>query len=88
MRLRDWREIHDRPERRMSIDDFAAVLDTDRNQILTWLRAGCPFVTRGDYETGDGFELNSAHVIDWTITLGALARGYRNAMGELRLGLK
>lgn len=35
---------------------FAAVLDTDRDQILTWLRSGCGFVTRGNYETGDGFE--------------------------------
>jgi|GEM_PF-4770548 hypothetical protein len=88
MRLRDWREIYDRPERRMNIDEMAAVLGADRDQILTWLRAGCPCVTRGDFESGDGFELNSAHVIDWTITLGALARGYRDAMGELRLGLK
>jgi hypothetical protein len=88
MRLKDWREIYNRPEHRMSIDEMAAVLGTDRDQILTWLRAGCPCVTRGDYETGDGFELNSAQVIDWSITLGVIARGHRAAMGELRLGLK
>jgi hypothetical protein len=36
------------------------------DDVLTWLRAGCPYAVEGDWATGKGFKLKFHWVTDWT----------------------
>ncbi len=74
-RLDGWQEIHggDKSAGRFPIDQAAELLGVDRAAVLTWLRAGMPFSTEGDWRTGEGFELALAWAIDWVALVHGLA---------------
>ncbi len=59
---------------RVSLADFAELAGEDETVVLTWLRAGVPYLVRGDFETGEGFVLHFAHSAEWmasrTLALG------------------
>lgn len=70
-RLDGWREIYveatpeDRAAYRQDIDAVAATFLLEPPDILRWLRAGCPYVQEGDWETGEGFVLHGPWVSEW-----------------------
>jgi hypothetical protein len=87
-RLEAWREIHAADHLDMPINEAAEALGIDHERLLTWLRAGLPYVEAGDFETGDGFILRPAWVIDWEISLQCIARatGDRSTARKLQIG--
>lgn len=56
---------HERPQREMTLPEFALLIGEDEQTILARLRAGMPFRTEGDWSTGEGFLITPAHAIDW-----------------------
>jgi hypothetical protein len=70
-RLKGWREIYvERPPRQvLTFEETCADWKVDRDTLLTWLRAGLPYVQEGDFETGEGFTFRSTHVFDWLSAL-------------------
>ena len=71
----------------MGIDEFAAALGRDRAAVLVWLKAGMPFATMGDWETGEGFVIKSHWAIDWQILTYVYAKnaGEMDAARALRI---
>jgi hypothetical protein len=55
--------------------------------VLTWLRAGLPYVAEGSWEDGSGFVLSSSWTIDWGrwVTAWAKESGDVISARELRL---
>lgn len=47
-------------------------------QLIAWLRAGAPYVTAGDWRTGQGFTLNLWWVNDWRMSLRAACEMMRD----------
>ena len=88
-RVRDWRELCATDCRGMplSIGGAAHMTGFEAEQILTWLRAGMRFIEQGDWETGQGFVLNSGWLIDWAILLrrAVVTTGDQAAAHELRI---
>jgi hypothetical protein len=70
-RLNGWRSIYlERPPRPvLSFAETCADYKVDPDTLLTWLRAGLPYVDEGDFETGESFTFRSAHVFDWLSAL-------------------
>jgi hypothetical protein len=66
-RLEGWYEIYVEREPRpvLTFAETCADWKVDRDTLLTWLRAGLPYVQEGDFETGEGFTIRSTHVHDW-----------------------
>jgi phage terminase Nu1 subunit (DNA packaging protein) len=63
----DWREIwagHDDVPT-LSIEEFAAVVQTEPETVLLWVRVGMPYTTAGDIETGEGFRLRVDWAAEW-----------------------
>lgn len=87
-RLEDWREIHTGELEAWSIEDLASVLGKPVSAVLTWLRAGCPYLEAGDFETGAGFMLHPAWVIDWYLAASTLAVLTKDKAGAASLQLK
>lgn len=91
LRAREWRTIHKETGSsglRLSIDDAAAMYAAgDRQPVLTWLQAGLPFDTEGDWETGEGFILVAHWVTDWVVGLSRQCTlvGDNEAAHELQL---
>src|SRR4051794_28542132 len=56
-RLKDWEEIHSRKPLTGTVEEIAAVYEVTVEAVLAWLRAGMPYVTPGDWHTGEGFVL-------------------------------
>jgi hypothetical protein len=63
------------------IEETAQLIGVDPDAILTWLRAGMPYVEAGDWETGEGFLLRVSWVIDWHV----LVIGYATHMRQEKL---
>jgi hypothetical protein len=89
-RVRDWRELRQRGSGGVRLPiDVAATLFAggDRSAVLVWLRAGLPYVEAGNWETGEGFLLNSSWTIDWGrwVTAWAEDSGDYVSARELRL---
>jgi hypothetical protein len=68
-RLDSWREIYAEPAPEFPIDEVARLLGVEPEAILTWLRCGAPHVLEGDFQTGQGFTLRVAQIIDWFLAL-------------------
>jgi hypothetical protein len=88
-RVRGWRELP-KTGHRYGFEEAAQTFTAgDRQALLTWLRAGCPYVERGDWETGEGFVLASHWLIDWMVLLAvrAQASGDEQTARFLRLDL-
>jgi hypothetical protein len=71
----------------LDVDEAAKLFQQDRAAILTWLRAGMPYLKAGDWKTGEGFELLAHWIFDW-ITLALIASdagGEQEAAAELKL---
>ena len=67
-RITNWREIFTPSQSeagRVSLAEFAELAGEDEKVVLTWLRAGMPYIVRGDFETGAGFVLHFAHSAEW-----------------------
>ncbi|MER9840149.1 hypothetical protein NKJ59_02665 [Mesorhizobium australicum] len=88
-RLTEWREIYSGEPQNLdlSIEDMAAVTGKPASAILTWLRAGCPYVERGNFETGAGFVLRAAWLIDWFCATSFMARKTGDAASAAKLQL-
>ena len=56
---------------RLTIEEAARMCGWEPEQVLTWLRAGMPYVEAGDWETGEGFVLNSAWTLDWHVLVAS-----------------
>ena len=87
-RLADWREIANQGDPRLfSVEEAAKLLGAEAGTVLTWLRLGMPYAVKGDWETGEGFQLRLSWVIDWsTHTMALLVHLGKTAAAE-RLGL-
>jgi hypothetical protein len=48
-----------------TVDQFAKMLGTERETILIWLRVGMPYVSQGNWRTGEGFSIRLHHAIEW-----------------------
>ncbi len=59
----------------------------ERAAVLTWLRAGAPYLLKGDFATGDGFALKPSWIVDWQFLMrAAIAHvGDRSHARALRL---
>lgn len=86
-RLDGWQEIYAADHLDMPINDAADALGFDHERLLTWLRAGMPYVVAGDFKTGKGFVLRPAWVVDWQITLQCIARATGDRSTARKLGL-
>ena len=88
-RVRGWRELS-KTGHLYSFEDAAQSFTAgDRQALLTWLRAGCPYAEVGDWETGKDFVLRSHWIIDWMVLLAvrAQASGDEQTARFLRLDL-
>jgi hypothetical protein len=84
-RVENWRETTGAERPAMDIEEVAAILEKPVATLLIWLRAGCPFHTAGDFETGAGFVLDPARVIDWYVATSTLPRLAGNVEAARRL---
>ncbi len=88
-RLPYWQEIYanDREPNAVDFTTMAELLGEDPETLLTWLHAGLPYISAGNWHTGGGFTFRPAWVIDWALALGCLARfsSDREAARKLRL---
>ena len=88
-RVRGWRGLA-KTGHLYSFEDAAQSFTAcDRQALLTWLRAGCPYAEVGDWETGEGFVLRSHWIFDWMLLLAvrAQASGDEQTARFLRLDL-
>src|SRR3954469_955723 len=56
-RLEDWEEIRSREPLTRTVEEIAPEYRVTVETVLTWLRAGMPYVQAGDWRTGEGFVL-------------------------------
>jgi hypothetical protein len=68
-RLENWREIYAEPAPELPIDEVARLIGVGPEVILTWLRCGAPHAVGGDFQTGNGFKLRLAEIMDWHLAL-------------------
>jgi hypothetical protein len=70
-----------------SMTEFSTMSGIPRDAVLACLRAGMPYVEAGDWESGKGFVLRTAHAIDWMNHTGFALRtlGARDLQGRLGL---
>ncbi len=85
-RLESWRELYAGEGFTMSLKETAECLDRPASVLLTWLRAGMPYVQAGDWETGEDFQLRPAWVFDFHLNL-IMAVG-NNEPAAQQLGLR
>jgi hypothetical protein len=85
-RLESWRELYASEGLTMSLEETAECLDRPASVLLTWLRAGMPYVQAGDWETGGDFQLRPAWVFDFYLNL-TMAVG-NNGPAAHQLGLR
>lgn len=57
---------------RCSVSEFARASSVEPETVLQWLKAGMPFLTAGDWKTGEGFILCFGWAADWTAMLRGL----------------
>ena len=86
-RLDGWQELYQGVDIDMPLGKAVDVFGIDRERLLVWLRAGLPYVVAGDFETGDGFILRPAWLVDWKIALQCLARASGDRTGARKLQL-
>ncbi|WP_147377643.1 hypothetical protein [Mesorhizobium waimense] len=86
-RLDSWQEVHSTEAKPVRLDEMADLIGEPAASVLTWLRAGCPYVERGDFETGAGFMLRPSWVIDWLVSASILARKTGDAVSAAKLQL-
>ena len=87
-RALEWREIkRGGDETRVTADDVAEWFSVSKSDVLTWLRAGMPYLLEGNFETGVGFVLSAPWTIDWVLVTSALAEaeGDNISMSQLCL---
>ena len=63
-RLRSWRSTTGSPIE-CTLPQTAEIIGVMPEAVLTWLRAGAPFVSAGDLSTGGGFALRPAWIADF-----------------------
>lgn len=51
--------------RHVSLKEAASLLDRDRNTIMKWIDAGCPFVEKADRDLGKAWVLDIADIVRW-----------------------
>lgn len=51
--------------RHLSQKQLAEFLDRDRNTIMKWVAQGCPYVSKGDRDTGQSWKFDVAEVVKW-----------------------
>ncbi|MBZ9760664.1 hypothetical protein LB553_07200 [Mesorhizobium sp. CA8] len=86
-RLESWREIYSGKPLDLSIEEMAEIIGHPASSVLTWLRAGCPYAKRGDFETGDGFKLRAPWVVDWLCSTSFIARKSGDVASAAKLQL-
>ena len=72
----------------LPIAAFAEAMEVPVAQVLVWLRAGCPYFGEpGNWQNGEGFQLNLAWVVEWTALVGGLIQrsGDRDLARQLKL---
>ena len=87
-RLANWRQIHDEDPVALPIAAVAEAMEIPVAQVLVWLRAGCPYFGEpGNWQNGEGFQLNLAWVVEWTALVGGLIQrsGDRDIARQLNL---
>jgi hypothetical protein len=75
-RLDNWKIIHPDGEEdlRYTFQEAVEHLPGSADDIILWLRLGCPYIKRGSLETGEGFEFIPAHVLDWLVMMKRVTR--------------
>ena len=86
-RVENWRTVHKADSIAWTVEEMASVMGKPVSAVLTWLRAGCPYLRRGDFETGAGFELRPAWVLDWVLFTSVVARTSGDKAGAAKLNL-
>ncbi len=91
-RVREWAEIkgmRDKatPELLLDIEQMARMVGADVSDVITWLKAGLPYATKGDWDTFEGFQFRCHWAMDWLLLVSAATRFQNDAEGarELRL---
>ena len=92
-RVENWQEIYAgsaRSERKkgwLDVSATAACLSVQGDDVLTWLRAGCPYAAEGNWADGDGFKLELSWVSEWaSLVLSRLvAAGDQATLRTVRL---
>jgi hypothetical protein len=72
-RLSEWQKRHDRRSTVLTVSGLADLLGVEPETVLTWLRAGMPFIKRGDFKTGEGFLLRPSWTLEWVALLSIVA---------------
>jgi hypothetical protein len=79
--------VYDGPT--FSVEDVSEMFEVAPADVLNWLRAGMPYVQKGDWTTGEGFRFFVAWVMDWVVFVTAYAshRGRPDLLKKLGLSL-
>ena len=86
-RLDDWRALYQGKPTVMAFDEATEAFGVEPAALLTWLRAGMPYVRAGDFGTGQGFLLRPAWILDWMIVMGCLAHAFGDIESVRKLKL-
>jgi hypothetical protein len=88
-RVEDWQELRKQPrsKRLKPIGTVTQMYGFTCVDALVWLRAGLPYAGEGDWETGEGFVLDTAWTFDWLVLVHghAVLVGQEQAIHTLRL---
>lgn len=85
-RIASWETIRQgEPPAGLPIGTVAEVLQVPVAAVLTWLRAGCPYVEAGCWQTGEGFMVSLVWTVEWRAMLAGLLAGDAATARELRL---
>jgi hypothetical protein len=72
-RITDGRQLQEDEPLALPLTAVAEIMGVPVSTVLVWLRAGCPYYgTPGDWQTGDGFQLNLAWLAEWSALVGGL----------------
>lgn len=92
-RVRDWREIYvdsrtaGEPAGAVSVEAMAKSAGVEPEDVLTWLRAGCPYLTEGDWRTGAGFVLRFSWAAEWASLMLTRVTNANDWQAQKALGL-
>ena len=92
-RVRDWHEIYvdngssGELTGAVSIEVMAKCAGVEPEDVLTWLRAGCPYLTEGDWRTGAGFVLRFSWAAEWASLMLTRVTNANDWQAQKALGL-
>ena len=92
-RVRDWREIYvdsrrtGEPADAVSVEALATSAGVEPEDVLTWLRAGCPYLAEGHWRTGAGFVLRFSWAAEWASLMLTRVTSANDWQAQKALGL-